>query len=134
FRRAPEEPTPPAEAVIWRDYDPNWREFIITTLALVLLAYSEQLPGALVEKMDVAMRRAVAGARTRDLSAAYTNIALMYAFMLCFAGKRFADPAWFAEGERMAREVYRLFKQHDAFAEYNSPTYYGVDVYALALW
>jgi hypothetical protein len=34
----------------------------------------------------------------------------------------------------MAREVYRLFKQHDAFAEYNSPTYYGVDLYALALW
>jgi hypothetical protein len=44
------------------------------------------------------------------------------------------EPDWFDQGEHMAREVYRLFKQHDAFAEYNSPTYYGVDVYALALW
>ncbi len=54
--------------------------------------------------------------------------------MFCFAGKRFDEPKWFEEGERMAREVYHLFKQHDAFAEYNSPTYYGVDLYALALW
>ena len=134
FYRAPEEPYPPADAVIWRDYDPNWREFIITALTLVLLEYAEQLPGALIERLDAAIRRAVEGARARGLSAVYTNIALMYSFMLCFAGKRFDEPAWFAEGERMAREVYRLFKQHDAFAEYNSPTYYGVDLYALALW
>jgi hypothetical protein len=134
FLRAPEEPYPPADAVIWRDYDPNWREFIITALALVLLEYAEQLPGALTERVDAAIRQAVEGALARGLSATYTNIALMYSFMLCFAGKRLEEPAWFAEGERMAREVYRLFKQHDAFAEYNSPTYYGVDLYALALW
>ena len=134
FFRAPEEPYPPADAVIWRDYDPNWREFIITALALVLLESAEQLPGALIERLDAAIRKAVEGALARGLSAAYTNIALMYSFMLCFAGKRFDEPAWFTEGERMAREVYRLFKQHDAFAEYNSPTYYGVDLYALALW
>ncbi|MBI5032911.1 MAG: hypothetical protein HZB51_20515 [Chloroflexi bacterium] len=134
FLRAPEEPFPPDHALIWRDYDPNWREFIITVLALVLLEYSEQLAPLLIQKIHTAMRRAVEGALARGLSAAYTNIALMYAFMLCFAGKRFNDAAWFDEGERMAREVYRLFKQHDAFAEYNSPTYYGVDFYALALW
>ncbi|MEW5718242.1 MAG: hypothetical protein AB1817_06440 [Chloroflexota bacterium] len=134
FFRAPEEPYPPADAAMWRDYDPNWREFNITALALVLLEYADQLPGALIAKIDVAIRKAVAGARARGLSAAYTNIALMYAFMLCFAGKRFDESVWFEEGEQMAREAYRLFKQHDAFAEYNSPTYYGVDLYALALW
>lgn len=36
FFRAPEEPYPPADAMIWRDYDPNWREFNVTALALVL--------------------------------------------------------------------------------------------------
>ncbi len=134
FYRAPEEPYPPADAVIWRDYDPNWREFIITALALALTEYADRLPAGLVHKIDTAMRRAIVGAQARGLSASYTNIALMYAFMLCFGGKRFDEPAWFEEGERMAREVYRLFKQHDAFAEYNSPTYYGVDIYALVLW
>jgi hypothetical protein len=134
FYRAPEEPYPPADAVIWRDYDPNWREFIITALALVLTEYADRLPAALVHQIDAAIRKAVTGAQARGLSASYTNIALMYAFMLCFGGKRLNEPAWIEEGERMAREVYRLFKQHDAFAEYNSPTYYGVDVYALVLW
>ena len=134
FYRAPEEPYPPANAVVWRDYDPNWREFIITVLALVLLEYPQQLPSALVTRLDSAIRKAVAGARARGLSASYTNIALMNAWMLCFAGRRFAEAEWVAEGERMGREVYRLFKQCDAFSEYNSPTYYGVDLYALALW
>jgi hypothetical protein len=134
FFRAPEEPYPPSDAVIWRDYDPNWREFIITVFALIVMEFVERLPITLVDKMDAAIRKAVVGALARNLSASYTNIALMYAFMLCFAGKRFGEAAWFAEGERMAREVYQLFKQHAAFAEYNSPTYYGVDVYALALW
>ena len=98
FWRAPEEPYPPAEAVIWRDYDPNWREFIITALALVLLEYAEHLPGALGQRIDAATRQAVAGALARGLSASYTNIALMYAFMLCFAGQRCAEAAWLAEG------------------------------------
>jgi len=134
FYRAPEEPYPPANAVIWHDYDPNWREFIITAFALVLLEYADELPETLTQKIDIAIRKAIAGALARGLSAAYTNIALMYSFMLCFAGKRFDEPTWFEEGERMAGQVYRLFKQHDAFPEYNSPTYYGVDMYALALW
>lgn len=134
FFRAPEEAYPPADAVIWRDYDPNWREFIITTLALILLEYIEQLPQRLVLKIDAAIRKAVTGALARGLSASYTNIALMHAWMLCFAGKHLDEPAWFEQGEKMAREVYRLFKQHECFAEYNSPTYYGVDFYALALW
>ena len=134
FFRSPEEPYPPENAVTWRDYDPNWREFNITALGLVLLEYSDQLPRTLVQKIDDAIRKAVAGALARGLSASYTNIALMYSFMLCFAGKRFDEPMWIEEGERMAREVYRLFKQHNTFAEYNSPTYYGVDLYALALW
>ncbi len=134
FLRAPEETPPSDDAIIWRHYDPNWREFIITALQLVLLEYADQLPGRLVQKIDAAVRRAVAGALDRGLSASYTNIALMYAFMLCAAGERYAEPTWLSEGEHMAHEVYALFKQHDAFAEYNSPTYYGVDLYALALW
>jgi hypothetical protein len=134
FYRAPEEPYPPDNAIVWKDYDPNWREFIITVLALALLTYPEKLPNTLVARLDEAIRKAVAGAQARGLSASYTNIALMNAWMMCFAGKRFLDADWIAAGERMGREVYRLFKQCDAFAEYNSPTYYGVDLYALALW
>ncbi len=76
----------------------------------------------------------MAGALARPLRAAYTNIALMHAFMLCAAGERLNEPGWFARGEQMAQEIYDLFRPNQAFEEYNSPTYYGVDLYALALW
>jgi hypothetical protein len=134
FYRAPEEAHPPVDALEWKDYDPNWREFIMTTVASILIDYEGRLPASLVHKIDGAFPKAVAGALARGLPASYTNIALMHAFMLCYAGKRLAQPAWFAAGEAMGREIYRQFKQHDTFAEYNSPTYYGVDVYALAQW
>ncbi len=134
FCRAPEEPHPPESPIEWLNYDPNWREFIITTIAILLIEHERQLPPALVEKIDRAIRRAVEGALQRELKATYTNIALMNAFMLCFAGQRLNEPAWTERGEAMAQEIHRLFTRHGAFEEYNSPTYYGPDLYALAAW
>jgi hypothetical protein len=134
FYRAPEEAHPPAPALEWMHYDPNWREFIMTTIFVALAEYEDRLPATLVRKIDAAIPRAVDGALARGLKAAYTNIAVMNAFMLWFAGVRQHRPEWVAAGEDMAREVYRLFKLHETFEEYNSPTYYGVDIHALALW
>ncbi len=134
FYRAPEEPHPPEPAVEWKHYDPNWREFIITTISVVLSEYGGRLPRPLVAQIDVAIRKAVEGALARPLRPGYTNIALMDAQMLAWAGGRLGERAWVEAGEAMGREVYRLFKVHDAFEEYNSPTYYGPDIYALGLW
>jgi hypothetical protein len=106
----------------------------MTTTAVALIEYEHLLPADLVRKVNAAFVRAVEGSLARGLRPGYTNIALMHAFMLCYAGERLARPAWVSAGESMAREVYRLFKLHDTFEEYNSPTYYGVDLYALALW
>lgn len=128
-----EEPHP-GNAAIWKGYDPNWREFIGTTLAIILLEYERDLPETLVAAIDEALRQAIRGALTRDLPASYTNIALMNAFLMIFAGERFGERAWISEGEKMAQEVYRLFSINNAFSEFNSPTYYGVDLYALGLW
>jgi hypothetical protein len=119
---------------MWRDYDPNWREFIGTVLLIILADHEATLPAPLVARIDAALRLAVVGTLARGVAAGYTNIALMCVFLLCNAGERFGEPAWAATGEALAAEVERLFRVHNAFAEYNSPTYYGVDLYALALW
>jgi len=134
FARSPEEALPQPGAREWRDYDPNWREFVITPLQVLLREYEPLIPQGLVEKIDHATRLAVEGALERGLRAGYTNIALMNAFMLCQAGERLHEPQWLERGEQMAQAIYDLFKVNDAFEEYNSPTYYGVDLYALALW
>jgi hypothetical protein len=132
--RSPHEPPPPAHPIVWDDYDPNWREFIGTTLALMLIEYEALLPADLVRRIDLALRRAIAGTLERNVPASYTNIALMTAFLLQFGAARFNEPDWAVVAERLAAEILGRFRVNGAFDEYNSPTYYGIDLYALALW
>jgi hypothetical protein len=58
----------------------------------------------------------------------------MYGFLWYFAAVRGGKPEWTKQAQQWQETVYGLYKQHDAFFEYNSPTYAGVDVFALALW
>lgn len=135
FFRAPDEPHPPLFAREWDDFDPNWRQFIGTTWAVLLLEYSDHLPAGLAPRLEESIRRAIEGERGHGrLKPEYTNIALMHAFLWGFAGERLKRPEWIAQAEEYAAAIHELFKPHGTFDEYNSPTYYGVDLYGLALW
>ncbi|MFD6447220.1 hypothetical protein ACFWEJ_19085 [Promicromonospora sp. NPDC060204] len=132
--RSPHEPRPTAESLAWRDYDPNWREFIGTTLVVVAEEFPEALAGDLGLRVEAALRLAVEGSLARRVGAHYTNIALMAAFLLQDAAVRLGEPAWEAPALRLAEQVLARFRVDGTFDEYNSPTYYGIDLYALALW
>lgn len=134
FARSPEEPQPGTEAVIWRDYDPNWRQFIGTAFALALERCGNALPEELASRLADAILEAVRGEPVGRVVPEYSNIALMKSWLEVYVGRRFAQPELVASGERLAQEVHALFRRHGAFSEYNSPTYYGVVLYALALW
>ncbi len=130
-----EEPDDPQTATDWRGWDSNWRQFIGLTLAVILDAFGHDLPAHLVTDLDVAIRRAVLGEIAEDrLHPTYTNIALMRAGLDVWAGVRYGKEDWLRRGESWAEEINSLFSLHDAFQEYNSPTYYGVDLYALGFW
>ena len=43
YKRTPEEPDPTGDAVIWRTYDPNWRVFIGTTFAMMLIEFPDRI-------------------------------------------------------------------------------------------
>ncbi len=133
WRRAPVEPLPGQKPREWIDYDPNWREFVGTALALALF-HEEKLPGELVSDVDAALRKAVEGALARDVAPDYTNIALLCAFLLDWTGERFAEDAWRERGRRLGDAVADAYDAVGAFPEHNSPTYYGVDLYGAALW
>jgi hypothetical protein len=135
FRRTPTEPEPGPDAVIWRAYDPNWREFVGTTFAVILNEYPDRIPAEMRKRMIDAIDDAVAGEMKQGrLVPTYTNPALMYGFLWNYAVVHGGRPEWKAQAEQWMDTVYKLYKQHDAFFEYNSPTYAGVDVFALALW
>jgi hypothetical protein len=134
FARNAEDPTPPAKARMWKDYDPNWREFIGTVLALALEEYSDAIPADEQARMRETIRRAVEGElHEKRLVPTYTNIALMHGFLWADAGRRLDRPAWVRDAEAWTETVHRAFTAHGTFDEFNSPTYYGVDLYGLAL-
>jgi len=135
FHRNLVEAYPPVNAVIWRDYDPNWREFIGTTFAMILEEYPNRIPRELADRMLDSIDLAVSGEiKNHRLVPTYTNPALMYGFLWNFAAVRSHRADWIAQSTEWQETVYKLFEKHDAFNEYNSPTYCGVDLYALGLW
>ena len=135
FYRAPEEPRPLPSAQMWVNYDPNWRSFIGTTFSVILIEFPDRLPKSLIDHMEASIRMALQGEMHEGrLLVTYTNISLMYGFLLDWAGRRFSDPDFEKRAAAWNAEVYRNFKRHGTFDEYNSPTYCGVDLYGLALW
>lgn len=135
FRRTPNEPDPTDHAEVWKGYDPNWRVFIGTTFALILTEYPDRIPEELRGRMQASIRTALRGEMHEGrLVPSYTNIALMYGFLLGYAAHHGGDSAWLPMADQWQDAIYKLYKQHHAFNEYNSPTYAGVDFYALALW
>jgi hypothetical protein len=135
YRRTPEEPDPSGNPVMWRGYDPNWRVFIGTTFQMILIEYPDRISPELSKRMYGAIDRSIDGEMKEGrLLPSYSNIALMYGSLWDFAGVHDKNADWRKQAGDWTESVYSLFKKHDAFYEYNSPTYYGVDLYGLALW
>ena len=84
--------------------------------------------------MDQCLERAAVGGIARELPPDYSKIALLHAFFVATVGNRFNRQDWLSYGVDLAEKVYRLFKRHNCFDEFNSPTYSTLDLDALALW
>ena len=132
--RAPEDAPPPPDAVVWRDYDPNWRQFIGATLLVLLRDFGALLDAALRVAIDAALRAAVLGEPQDRVTAAYTNIAMLRAWLEVEVGAQLGEPAWVVRGAALAAAVEERYVRFGALDEFNSPTYYGVDLLAAALW
>ena len=67
WRRVPAE-SPPEQSRHWIDFDPNYRGFIGVPLVCVLQDFEALLPEALIERLDLALRRAAEGSLARELT------------------------------------------------------------------
>src|SRR5260370_640763 len=121
---SPEEAAPKADAVMWTEYDPNWREFIGCTFAMILIEYPDRIPAELARQMYASIDQALEGEMKEGrLLPSYSNIALMYGFLWDFAAVHAQKAAWNEQSAQWTESVYRLFKENNSFFEYNSPTY-----------
>ena len=121
--RFPEWPAPIDGAVEWIDYDPNWRQFVGTALAVAVSDFD--LPSSLVSRARAAIGLAVASEPPDRVPPTYSNIALLRAWLEAWSGK---------DDDGYAAAVVEAFRRHGCFTEYGSPTYYGIDLLALGLW
>ena len=135
FKRTPEEPEPAPGTIAFTGYDPNWRHFIGTTFQMILIEYPDRIPAALADRLYASIDLAITGEiQDGRLKETYSNIALMYGALWDFAAAHNGNADWKRGAAAWNEEVNRLYRLHDTFFEFNSPTYYGVDIYGLALW
>lgn len=114
--------------------DQNWREFIGCELILIIERHGDKIGPGLVASITQALLRAAEGALRRDVSPAYTNIAIMSAFLMHYTGVVVGQPALVDAGMRKAWQIYLLHERHGTFSEYNSQTYDGVTMMGIAFW
>lgn len=115
--------------VVWKTYDPNWREFILSSFALILEEFDTLLPAETVQAMEAAARAGIAGARSRtekDLTPLNTNVKVMHVFCFDAFARRFHDQNLADYISGFASRFLRDYRQYHAVCEFNSPTYNGV--------
>jgi hypothetical protein len=133
FRRAPQEGDPPQDARVWRDYDPNWRQFIGTVLVLLLRLEGNALLADDADDIRRALKECVRGEPVDRVPPSYTNIALMRAWLETETVELVGEE-YRARGLAYAGKIVAQFNENGTFQEYNSPTYYGINMFALGLW
>jgi hypothetical protein len=134
YRRFLESPEPPPAPVMWEHYDPNWRQFVGTTFALILEDFAGRLGPGLVAAIDASIGLACAGEPDGRIPPSYSNPALMRAWLDGWYGRRTGAARLVERGRTFAEAIVADFDRFGAFDEFNSPTYYGIDLYALRLW
>ena len=58
----------------------------------------------------------------------------MRTILQTWVGARLGEKNLTQAGETFAQQIYDLWSQHQTLSEFNSPTYSGVDMWALTLW
>lgn len=125
---------PGTDAIEWVHYDPNWRQFLGCILALTTIHHESSLPDSVVAGIRLALSRCVDGEPDGRIAPWYTNPNLMHAWLQGHVGQATNNSNLLAAGEGRVRRIVDRFDRHGDIDEYNSPTYDGIDLFALALW
>lgn len=103
--------------------DWNWADFNGALLLLTEFRHGQALGSELRAQVREAIRHAALSVQRRNVSMAYTNIAVKGTFVTLAAAELLGDEALGAYArERMVR-LCRQIDETGSFAEYNSPTY-----------
>ncbi|GMM35185.1 hypothetical protein DASC09_025100 [Saccharomycopsis crataegensis] len=144
IQQCPDEPTPQEgvyEPNTYNSWDPNWRDFVGAAFVIMIEDYEYRLSKetvAIIKEMmyllAIGDQYRVGGVDDDNLYAAYSNPWMMRCILQSYAGSYLNNTNMTQSGEKWGKEIYDLFKEYDTFSEFNSPTYTGVDMFALGVW
>ena len=123
--------------VAWDTYEPNAREFVGLPFAMLLEHFSGLLPADLIHAIEKSAHALMEGAIARsesDFTPLNTNIRTILIFLLDWFGARLNEPEWQRMALREAERFLAEYREYHAVAEFNSPTYCGVDLSMLGFW
>jgi hypothetical protein len=122
-------------------WDPNIRDFVGCAWLVALNDYGHLLPAVTVSNVERSLYITAKGDLYRvggvdgdNLYPCYSNPWLMQTILQVWVGHRMGDTNLTRTGETNAQEFYDLWSMYHTLSEYNSPTYNGVDMWALSLW
>lgn len=111
-------------------------------LIQIVELFSDLLGNDLVTQIEDSLERAAVGAMRRNgtyplddnLTLGYSNPALMRALVVGWIGARRNNSAFIDYANKQGDQLLELFKVdgYNTLGEYNAPTYYGMDTWALA--
>lgn len=119
----------------WRDpgvTDPNAVEFCVQDGLPIWLKHRDWLPKPSRQSLETLLVHAIEGCLRHRPPASYTNIALLNAGNLIVLGETFSRPDIAEEGYRRL-DAFLLWTWAFGIQEYDSPTYYGIDLDGLLL-
>jgi hypothetical protein len=112
--------------------DLNAVEFMLEALAVIMLDYGNHLSAGSQEHIREAMRLGLAEIERLDVHPSYTNIVLLDIHNSILCGQTLGDEHHEERGRRKLDDWIAFTARSGAPHEYNSPTYLGVDLTALA--
>jgi hypothetical protein len=112
--------------------DLNAVEFMLEALALIILDSRDRLSSRLQERIREAMRLGLQEIERLDVHLSYTNICLLDIHNSIVCGHILGDRHYEERGRRKLDAWIAFTARSGAPHEYNSPTYLGVDLGALA--
>jgi|GEM_PF-116804 len=103
--------------------DWNWADFNGTQLIQILLRHEGKLEAALIRPVREAIGHAARSIIRRNVTPAYTNIAIMGTYVTLMAGTLLGDAEFTAYGKERLRRFLDFTRAWGGFPEYNSPNY-----------
>jgi hypothetical protein len=117
-----------------KDVEPASSDFVGSDLIIIYHKYRPLFPADVTEKVEFLLKNVARITYNKNQNPNYNNMAIMSSFIMEYVGRLYNIEEIQVRGMEKARAIVASYRIYNTLCEYNTPTYYGVDVMGLSLW